>query len=81
MDDPQLDLLDALASAATPGPWVAEEDGVVSSTNGLPIVGRRWMLMDRDAAYIAAANPAIVLGLIAEVRRRRHVDDIKERTR
>ena len=37
--------------------------------------------MDRDAAYIAAANPAIVLGLIAEVRRLRHVDDSKERTR
>ena len=81
MDDPQLDMLDALASAATPGPWVAEEDGVFSSTNGLPIVGRRWMLMDRDAAYIAATNPAVVLGLIAEARRLRHVDDIKERTR
>ena len=73
MNATQLDLLVALATAATPVPWVADEDGVFARANGLPIVGRRWGLTDRDAAYIAAANPAIVLGLIAEVRRLRHV--------
>ena len=68
-----LDFLEAAAKAATPGPWghyghrphinvpdeVRAEDGTVIVT----------VHNDCDAAYIAAANPAVVLELIAELRK------------
>jgi hypothetical protein len=69
-----LDKLEALARAATPGPWFAQA-----------VVGYRGNLFDvraqyqrpiagsihdpNDATYIAGANPATVLQLIALARR------------
>jgi len=58
------DKLKALALAATPGPWKYDED------NGLGIFpenGRELIeyLTIGNARYIAAANPAAILELIA----------------
>lgn len=61
-----LDALEALARAATPGPWFADHDGHRSI--GGPIgVGalRPWR---EDAAYFAALSPDVVLSLIERLR-------------
>ena len=54
-----------LAKAATPGPWVA--DGLEGTLDSLS-TGRRvaevTMWPEVDAEFIAAANPATVLGLL-----------------
>ena len=54
-----------LAKAATPGPWVA--DGLEGTLDSLS-TGRRvaevTMWPEVDAVFIAAANPATVLGLL-----------------
>lgn len=66
------DELKKLAEAASPGPWwlyERDKDGnsVVSDPNNERQV-KRWIDCNnkRDAAFIAAANPATVLELIAE---------------
>lgn len=75
-----LDALEALAGAATPGPWIATHwtchaattiksaDGevVIAETTGF---GRHSSECAIEAAFIAAANPATVLALIALARR------------
>ncbi|WP_305821339.1 hypothetical protein [Massilia brevitalea] len=79
-DAPDLQQLKALALAATPGPWKAEHWNchaettvmraeyvtVIAETTGF---GRDSGECIPDAAYIAAANPAVVLGLIARIER------------
>lgn len=86
----ELEKLEALAKAATPGPWAWESVnekgndwcvGVIVDANDQPVSGR--VVGDEDgavdvfvcsgdglhnAAHIAAANPAVVLRLTAQVR-------------
>ena len=75
---PSIDLeaIKARAEAATPGPWWHEwVDGddwwaVYGQPTGdmvCPEVCTTWS--SDEAAYIAAANPAVVLGLAAEIER------------
>jgi hypothetical protein len=72
-----LDKLEQLARATTPGPWEARHLGyghsheVVRLPSGAPddggdIVATMWE--KRDAAFIAAANPAAVLELVQRLR-------------
>lgn len=72
-----LDALEAAARAATPGPWLTAEDWpgngrryIVESKQRSVASTRTWDNdnTDADAAYIAAANPAIVLTIIARLR-------------
>ncbi len=78
-----LDQLEGLARAATPGPWEYGEDNLLVRRTTLPVwrlgsttasddicaIGRAWPNSEANADYIAAAQPATVLALIAEVRR------------
>ena len=75
-----LDKLEALARAATPGPWqwdgrtVDPEDGYVhipecSYITGLISLAGHYEGYQEDCDFIAAANPAAVLHLIALARR------------
>jgi hypothetical protein len=60
-----LDDLERLAKAATPGPWDAGTcEGEVWSDKLLVV----WDALPNDAAYIAAANPPTILALIARLR-------------
>ena len=70
-----IDKLEALAKAATPGPWRSESCGVddcwcevVNCDAREEGVSGSGALSKCDARYIAEANPATVLALIAEVR-------------
>jgi len=78
MDEPKkaetginLDALEAAARAATPGPWeFREADGLCDIA-----VPDGWLLQSdsesanrRDAQYVAAANPAVVLELVHRLR-------------
>lgn len=83
-----LDQLEALAKAATPGPWEDLSNhpyhlhGTINKGEK-HIAGCSWFETPREeqcvtvkealanAAYIAAANPATVFELVAEVRRHR----------
>ncbi len=60
--------LKSKALAATPGPWCAQtKDHAVFTTCGQP---DNWMALarkDEDCEFIAAANPAAILELIAEL--------------
>jgi hypothetical protein len=68
MDAATLADLERLARAATPGPWHTEFGGVLGPDGDS--VGRTWGTVnaDRNAAFIAQANPKTVLALIEEVR-------------
>lgn len=75
--------LKALALAATPGPWehrFVEGDGA----SGAICHEHGWVADDftdqsfKDTAYMAAANPAAVLGLIADIER---LNEDRERIR
>lgn len=85
---PDLDRLEALARAATPGPWVHRHDpgNPAGVQHGVKLPGEfgAWIgdcldnadrdtngaaAGERNAAFIAAANPAAVLALIALARR------------
>lgn len=77
-DAPDLQQLKALALAATPGPWFTRpitDDDLYA--RGLAIVAENGKTLsdedagpgDKDATYIAAANPAVVLDLIARIER------------
>lgn len=76
---PDLDLnrLEALARAATPGPWEAthqtddelDHAGYFIEAAGQAISDDCTAPNDKDAQFIAAANPAAVLALIALARR------------
>ena len=68
MTDEELERLEKLASAATPGPWAPLPTGSKKWVSG-PATEADWMFnRDADAAFIAAARDA-VLALVAEVRR------------
>ena len=70
MTDEQLDDLEVAAKAATPGPWEHERSHVVQ-LDGTPVancVSYKIAQSPKNAAYIAAANPAAILELIADLR-------------
>lgn len=62
-----LDELEALANAATPGPWWVESEELLEGFDGDVARCEHY----RDTAFIAAANPKAVLAIIAELRRLR----------
>jgi hypothetical protein len=74
-----LDQLEALAKAATPGPWVSYQTfacngapggkDVATVDEGKPIISEDEYPCDADADFIAGANPATVRELIAMARR------------
>lgn len=79
MADQQIDLdeLEALAKAASPGYWEfifgapeQEEDGTwyEPDQSGIIIGGMEAALYHADARYVTALNPEVVLALIAERR-------------
>ena len=78
----ELDALEALAQAATPGPWgLIPKGGPQGNYFGVWNPQKGWIVLDRvlniqgegdaSATYIAAANPETVLRLLADVRRYR----------
>jgi len=73
LTDEKLAELEAMAKAATPGPWSfrerAAEDYMVGSID-YEWIAHVWH-HEGDAAFIAATDPDTVLSLIAEVRRLR----------
>lgn len=75
MTDTELSSLEAAARAATPGPWDTKEgpdfSEILANSKNIALVGSQH----KDAAYIAAANPAVVLELIAELRQTRKERD------
>lgn len=88
--------LKELAERATPGPWTLYVPENYQGPEELPGYGVEcaegraiiWGALepetgcqfDRDAEFIAAANPQAILGLIAEVERLRNRLEIDERT-
>ena len=72
-----LDELEAIAGAATPGPWHVNntKSPDIEWEKG-PICHMRWVdgiqpnLMNEDAVFIAAANPQTVKSLITAARER-----------
>lgn len=77
-----LDHLEAAANAATPGPWLERHEDVYSEVDAhvafcLTVCSSAAECCitkkqaQANAAYIAAANPAVVLELIAEIRKLR----------
>ena len=79
MTDAELSALETAAKAATPGPWRHPGRALVVSRMSAdePLVcdclSREFAQAPKDAAFIAAANPAVVLELIAELRQTREV--------
>ena len=80
MTDAELSELERLAKEATPGPWPqGKEDKEFVLYNGTFICGCNSAIMRNgdvidgktNARYIAAANPAAILELIAELRQAR----------
>ena len=71
MTDEQLNELEATAKAATPGPWETKAgpdfSEILANSKNIALVGSQH----KDAAYIAAVSPDVVLELIAELRRTR----------
>ena len=72
-----LDELEALARAATPGPWVVQQPEVgspfyidthTSEDGPEPVVASPMLAALRDAAYIAAWSPERILALVAVAR-------------
>ena len=68
MTDAELSSLESLARAATPGPWDTKEgpdfSEIFAHDKNIALIGSQHA----DAAFIAAANPAAILGLIADLR-------------
>lgn len=84
MTDAELSELERLAKEATPGPWPqGKEDKEFVLYNGTFICGCNSAIMRNgdvidgktNARYIAAANPAAILELIAELRQTRKERD------
>jgi len=86
MTDAELSALEAAAKAATPGPWETDyRQRYVFAENGVNVCEIRGYgelihmvpesdvieQMRNNANFIAAANPAAVLDLIAELRQAR----------
>ena len=77
MTEAELAALRAAAEAATPGAWAVREpkhpDHVYGGGHRIAIGdGAKHAHALANAVYIAKANPAAVLALIAEVERQRH---------
>lgn len=76
-----LDELERLAKAATPGPWCDRGFGGIQPESGGSLVAvtvtKGGCLPDyvENSAYIAAVNPTAILELVAEVRRLREDAD------
>ena len=81
MNDTELDALEAAAKAATPGPWcIPGREDLVFSEKGAQVAFCATIFSlhpdcsviaiqaEKNAEYIAAANPATILELIAELR-------------
>lgn len=69
----KLSELKAAALAATPGPWnrtITQFNGITNSTHSMASFSSEGVLANanekRDAIFIAAANPSVVLALLAE---------------
>lgn len=68
LKSPDLDALEKLADQATPGPWAVREGTYAVHQPEYEC----WIPADcRDAAFIAAANPATIKALIAELKEAR----------
>jgi hypothetical protein len=79
MSDIDLDKLERLARAATPGPWRQREqrdDGSTLASYEQGCFVESPNMAGEDAAYIAAANPSVVLALIERLRRLGEVRNI-----
>lgn len=67
-----IDEIEALAKAATPGPWQSSQYDDLEDSNGHDLLtssgGVSCFNRAGDADFVAAANPATILALIAEVR-------------
>lgn len=79
---PTLDQLEALAKAATPGPWIFAKDGshIYQTAH---ITRDVWEIPHREAdmPYIAAANPQTILALISQLRAaNERIGELEERT-
>lgn len=78
MTHDEIQNLKALALAATPGPWATDDPHIVYSDIGDEITylaktneldtSYKWAV--KNAAFIAAANPAAILSLIAQLEAR-----------
>lgn len=70
MTDTELNALEAAAVAATPGPWRADSLNNVRHGSEIVIHATIAYVEPRaaDAAYVATANPATILKLIAKLR-------------
>ena len=91
LTEKELDTLKAAAKAATPGPWSDEHNyrldrHYVNCRNGTKEICecQNWVEEnidgDANSAYIAAANPSVIIALIDELRQMResiHYSDIK----
>ena len=86
MTDSELDALEAAARKATPGPWEAVLLSDIADrtyVDGPEFASARSFTEDEfqelqpqihaDARYIAAANPAVVIALVEELRRMRAI--------
>lgn len=71
----ELDAIEALARAATPGPWKASGPDVDMPGGGYAVVGTLGSMLpltpqeEANARYIAALSPDVVLALVAAARR------------
>lgn len=66
-----LDAIERVARAATPGPWRWDhEDMTLSGSGGLVACGdgERIHIDDEDAEHIAQCSPDVVLALVARIR-------------
>lgn len=81
MTNTELDELESKAKAATPGPWQHPGRALVASrmSEDQPLVcnciSQKFAQAPKDATYIAAANPAVILELIAELQQARKERD------
>jgi hypothetical protein len=73
-----IDEIEALAKAATPGPWQSSQYDDLEDSNGHDLLtssgGVSCFNRAGDADFVAAANPATILALIAEVRALRNLE-------
>lgn len=75
MDDKQLATLETAAKNATPGPWEESPNPYFVHDGHFTLAEIMSANAENDAAYIAAANPAVVLELIADLRQARKERD------
>lgn len=63
---PDLSDLEQKARAATPGPWTSDSNGAPRDSTGAMLCGPGQNMFRNDAAFIAAANPKVILALLEE---------------